>query len=112
MANISGIFNSSYFTNVAANVKPSFAQAMSYLMPNGSAPLFAMSGYLPKASAINYEHSYWQKVPNDFMQGFPFSQSSPFYQEKKANNLPIAQVLYAMNRKQALPSRTLRIAFY
>ena len=62
MANISGIFNSSYFTNVAANVKPSFAQAMSYLMPNGSAPLFAMSGYLPKASAINYEHSYWQKA--------------------------------------------------
>lgn len=62
MANIAGIFNSSYFTHVANNVKPSFAQAMSYLMPNGSAPLFALSGYLPKAAAINYKHSYWQKA--------------------------------------------------
>ena len=62
MANIAGIFNSSYFANVANNVKPSFAQAMSYLMPNGSAPLFALSGYLPKAAAINYKHSYWQKA--------------------------------------------------
>ena len=55
-----GIFNTSNF--VAANTVPSFATAMAYVMPNGDAPLFAISSMLAKTSAINYVHSYWTKT--------------------------------------------------
>lgn len=58
----SGIFNTSNFTAVANNVQPSFAKAMSYLMPNGSAPIFALTGWFPKETASHYKHSYWQRA--------------------------------------------------
>lgn len=55
-----GIFNSSNF--VAANVQPSFAEGITYLMPNGTAPLFGITSMLPKATAINPTHSFWKKT--------------------------------------------------
>jgi len=62
MGVVNGIFNSGMFTENANNVKPSFARAIAELMPNGSAPLFAISSWLQKGTAIKWIHTYWQRA--------------------------------------------------
>lgn len=42
--------------------KRSFAAGLTRIMPNGSAPLFAMSGYAKKTTALQIEHGYWSKT--------------------------------------------------
>jgi hypothetical protein len=40
----------------------SFAAAITHIMPNGGAPLFALSGYAQKVTAKQIEHGYWTKT--------------------------------------------------
>jgi len=39
----------------------SYAAGITRLMPNGGAPLFALSGYAKKKTAVAIEHGYWSK---------------------------------------------------
>ncbi len=41
--------------------KRSFSAGISRIMPNGSAPLFALSGMAKKKTALQTEHGYWSK---------------------------------------------------
>lgn len=45
----------------ATLAKPSFAQMITRLMPNGTAPLFGLSAQLPKKTALQFQHGYWTK---------------------------------------------------
>ncbi len=40
----------------------SFAAGITHIMPNGGAPLFALSGYAHKKTAAQIEHGYWTKT--------------------------------------------------
>lgn len=40
----------------------SFAAGITHIMPNGGAPLFALSGYAKKVTALQIEHGYWTKT--------------------------------------------------
>lgn len=42
--------------------KKSFAANLARIMPNGEAPLFAMSGLAKKKTALQIEHGYWSKT--------------------------------------------------
>ncbi len=42
--------------------KKSFAANLARIMPNGEAPLFAMSGLARKKTALQIEHGYWSKT--------------------------------------------------
>ena len=42
--------------------KRSFAAGITRIMPNGAAPLFAMSGLAKKKTAVQTEHGYWSKT--------------------------------------------------
>lgn len=55
-----GIFNTSNYTQDLA-VK-SFAQAITRLMPNGQAPLFAMTSMIPTETAQQVEHGFFTKT--------------------------------------------------
>lgn len=55
-----GIFNSSNFTTDLA--KPSFAQMITRLMPNGSAPLFGLTSMLQDETAVQVEHGFFSKT--------------------------------------------------
>jgi len=55
-----GIFNSTAFTQDLA--KKSFAGMITRLMPNGSAPLFGMTGMLSSETALQYEHGFFTKT--------------------------------------------------
>jgi len=55
-----GVFNT---TNFTANLaKKSFASMITRLMPNGSAPLFALTSYLKTETATNVTHGYFAKT--------------------------------------------------
>lgn len=41
--------------------KRSFSAGITRIMPNGSAPLFALSGMAKKKTALQIEHGYWSK---------------------------------------------------
>jgi hypothetical protein len=55
-----GIFVSSQFTTDLA--AKSFAGMLTRLMPNGSAPLFAMTSMLSEDTALQYEHGFFTKT--------------------------------------------------
>lgn len=55
-----GIFNSGSFTQDI--VKKSFASLITRLMPNGTAPLFAISSMLGTETAVQIEHGFFTKT--------------------------------------------------
>lgn len=55
-----GMFNTSNFTTDLA--KKSFAGMITRLMPNGTAPLFAMTSMLPSETAVATEHGFFTKT--------------------------------------------------
>lgn len=55
-----GIFNTSNFTQDLA--AKSFARAITRLMPNGQAPLFALTSMLPEETALQVEHGFFTKT--------------------------------------------------
>lgn len=54
-----GIFNTSNFTN--KQLKPSFSSKILELMPNGTAPLFALTSQLTNETITNVDHSWFFK---------------------------------------------------
>lgn len=60
MPNFTGVFNSDQFpTNMA---KLSFSQMITRLMPNGQAPLFALSSMIKTETAVQREHGFFTKT--------------------------------------------------
>lgn len=55
-----GIFNTGNFTTDLA--KPSFAAMITRLMPNGTAPLFALTSMLQTETAVQVEHGFFSKT--------------------------------------------------
>lgn len=55
-----GIFTSAVFTQDLA--AKSYAGMIARLMPNGSAPLFAMTSMLESETAVQYEHGFFTKT--------------------------------------------------
>lgn len=55
-----GIFSTSGFTTSLQ--KPSFAQMITRIMPNGQAPLFGMTSMLPTETAVQVEHGFFTKT--------------------------------------------------
>jgi len=55
-----GIFNTTNLTTDLA--KKSFAGMITRLMPNGSAPLFALTSMLPEETAVAVEHGFFTKT--------------------------------------------------
>ena len=55
-----GIFNSGQVTQ--SLVKPSFAEMITRLMPNGTAPLFGMTSMLASDTALQTEHGFFTKT--------------------------------------------------
>jgi len=55
-----GVFNTTNFTNNLA--KKSFASMITRLMPNGQAPLFALTSYLKTETAVNTTHGFFTKT--------------------------------------------------
>lgn len=60
MAAINGLFNSS--SPPAALTKPSFANAITRIGPNGYAVLFALTGMMKEAIATQVKHGYFSKT--------------------------------------------------
>ena len=60
MATIQGIFNTGQFTTDHA--KKSFAAMITRLMPNGTAPLFALTSMLTSTTAVQVEHGFFTKT--------------------------------------------------
>lgn len=69
MATIQGIFNSKGLASTANLVALSFDRMITRLMPNGTAPLFALTSYLSSETAVQVEHGYFAKSAL-----FPFVQ--------------------------------------
>ncbi len=61
MANIAGVFNTTGLKTTTDLTKLSFASMITRLMPNGTAPLFALTSYLPSETALQTEHGYFAK---------------------------------------------------
>lgn len=55
-----GLFNTSHFTQDLA--AKSFAAMITYLMPQGSAPLFAMTSMMKSETALAVEHGFFTKT--------------------------------------------------
>lgn len=55
-----GLFNTGNFTTDLA--KKSFAGMITRLMPNGTAPLFGLTGMLPTETAVQVEHGFFTKT--------------------------------------------------
>jgi len=58
---IQGIFNTAGLGTTQNLAKLSFDQMITRLMPNGTAPLFALTSYLPSETAVQVEHGYFAK---------------------------------------------------
>lgn len=61
MATIAGVFNTAGLKTTQDLAKLSFASMITRLMPNGTAPLFALTSYLPSETAVQTEHGYFAK---------------------------------------------------
>lgn len=58
-----GLGNSvNLFTSAADLPKKSFASLITRLMPNGTAPLFAITGQAPSKTALQFTHGYFTKT--------------------------------------------------
>ena len=60
MATVQGIFNTGQFTQ--DHEKKSFAAMITRLMPNGTAPLFALTSMLTSNTAVQVEHGFFTKT--------------------------------------------------
>lgn len=60
MPTVNGIFNTGDF--VTDQAKLSFASMITRLMPNGNAPLFALTSYLSDKKAVQVEHGFYTKT--------------------------------------------------
>lgn len=56
-----GVFNTTALAGTKDLTKLSFASMITRLMPNGTAPLFALTSYLPSETALQTEHGYFAK---------------------------------------------------
>jgi len=61
MSVIQGIFSSKGLASTANLVAVSFDKMITRLMPNGTAPLFALTSYLPSETALQVEHGFFAK---------------------------------------------------
>ena len=61
MATIQGIFSSTGLNTTANLMALSFDRMITRLMPNGTAPLFALTSYLNSETAVQIEHGYFAK---------------------------------------------------
>lgn len=61
MANIPGIFNTTGLKSTQDLTALSFDRMITRLMPNGTAPLFALTSYLSSDIAVQTEHGYFAK---------------------------------------------------
>lgn len=59
---VQGIFNTTGLGTTQNLTKLSFASMITRLMPNGTAPLFAFTSYLPSETAVQTEHGYFAKT--------------------------------------------------
>lgn len=59
---IPGIFNTGISGSVTDYQQLSFARMITRLMPNGTAPLFALTSYLKSETALQPEHGYFSKT--------------------------------------------------
>lgn len=59
---IPGIFNTTGLGTTANLTKLSFASMITRLMPNGTAPLFALTSMLPSETAVQTTHGYFAKT--------------------------------------------------
>ena len=59
---VQGIFNTTGLKSTQDLTKLSFASMITRLMPNGTAPLFALTSYLPDETAVQTEHGYFAKT--------------------------------------------------
>jgi hypothetical protein len=57
-----GIFNTAGVGSTPNLIKPSFAQLITRLAPNGSVPLFGMTSMLPTETAVKPEHGFFTKT--------------------------------------------------
>jgi hypothetical protein len=57
---VTGLFNSQNF--VTDTAKKSYAEFITRLMPNGSAPLFGLTSQLTSGDALQFEHGYYTKT--------------------------------------------------
>lgn len=62
MATIQGIFSSSGVNSTQNYMALSFDRMITRLMPNGTAPLFALTSYLNSETAVQIEHGYFTKT--------------------------------------------------
>ncbi len=60
MAGVTGMFNSASLPQDLA--QKSFASMITRLMPNGTAPLFAMTSMMKSETAVQIEHGYFSKT--------------------------------------------------
>ncbi len=84
-----GMFNTSNFTTDLA--KPSFAQMITRLMPNGSAPLFGLTSMLQAETAVAVEHGFFTKTmlfPEMTMSAIALAASGQMFVVSTANILP------------------------
>jgi hypothetical protein len=58
---IQGVFNTTGLKTTQDLTKLSFASMITRLMPNGTAPLFALTSYLKSETALQTEHGYFAK---------------------------------------------------
>lgn len=94
---VQGIFNTSHFpANLA---KLSFAGMISRLMPNGSAPLFAITAQIPSETATNTLHGFFSKT-----MVFPYGQINLL-----AGYNAAATVLVLDSTATLLPNMILRV---
>jgi len=57
-----GIFSTSSASSTQSYIVPSFAQAITRLMPNGTAPLFVMTSQAGEETALQPEHGFFTKT--------------------------------------------------
>ena len=84
-----GMFNTSQFTTDLE--KPSFAQMITRLMPNGTAPLFGLTSMLSSESAVQTEHGFFTKTmlfPEMTMSAIALAAATTFPVVTTANILP------------------------
>ena len=84
-----GMFNTGNFTTDLE--KKSFAQMITRLMPNGTAPLFGLTSMLSSETAVQTEHGFFTKTmvfPEMTMGAIALAAATEFTVVSTANILP------------------------
>lgn len=88
---IPGIFNTTGLNTTTNLAKLSFASMITRLMPNGTAPLFALTSYLPSETAVQTEHGYFAKsalFPYFVLNGAVTDSATSFTVDSTENIVP------------------------